>query len=188
MKVFYIASARIEDVVLGRRIYQVILELGHKHTSRFMVDYNPQTFYEADESEWQKRYESRLSEIARAEVSLFEVSMHSLAIGQLVQESLRREKPVIVLYRQGKKPQFMTGTAEAENRLQLLEYDETDLKSVIEYGLETAKEMLITRFTMLLPPDLSKYLDAVNKNRGISRSNFIRNLIKTEMEKDESIF
>lgn len=185
MKVFFLASARIEDINLAKCIYDLLEELGCKHTSNFMIKFDQKHFYEASEKEWGERYRSRLKEIAQADICVCEVSMHSLAMGQLVQEAIRREKPVIILYQLGKKPQFMIGTAVEEKRVQLLEYSMDDLKEVLEYGLEQAKEMLTVRFTMLMPPEYDKILNKINEEEGISRSDYIRGLIKEDVKKRE---
>ena len=108
--------------------------------------------------------------------------MHSLAIGQLTQEAIRNEKPTILLYLQGKKPYFFRGAAEAESRVQLLEYTTDTLQDVLSYALEIAQELLTTRFTMLMPKELNTFLDKIHKQTGLSRSEYIRKLIMEKMK------
>lgn len=182
MKVFFIGTPR-GNIDNQRAIYKEIEKLGYKHTSDFTVRIDPKTFYDVDEKIWEKRYKERLKEIASAEICLFEVSKHSLAVGQLVQEAVRNEKPVILLYFEGKKPHFFRGTIGAESRVQLLEYTLDNIIETLKYSFEIAEELLTTRFTMLMPPEMTKFLDKISEKEGTSRSEYIRELIAREMKK-----
>lgn len=182
MKVFFIGTPR-GKIEHQNVIYKEIRKLGYKHTSDFTARIDPKTFYDVDEKKWERRYKKRLREIASAEICLFEVSKHSLAVGQLVQESIRSEKPVILLYHEGKKPQFFRGAVGAESRVQLFEYTLENIKDVLEYAFEIAEELLTTRFTMLMPPELTRFLDKISEKEGTSRSEYIRELIAREMKK-----
>lgn len=182
MKIFFIGTPR-GDLDMGRAIYDSIEQLGHSHISSFMKELDLKSFYKVDESEWEKRYLARLKEISGAEVCVFEVSKHSLAVGQLVQEAISSEKPTILLYMEGKKPHFFRGTDLAEKRVQLLAYDKNDINQVLKDGLEIAKELLTTRFTMLMPAELLSFLDSEKDDSGLNRSEYIRGLINREMEK-----
>lgn len=182
MKVFFIGTPR-GDLDSAKLIHATISNLGYKQTSNFMVEIDPLTFYQTEEKDWQKRYFSRLEEIAKADVCIFEVSTHSISVGQLLQEAIRREKPVIALY-SNEEPHFLLGTAGNENRLQLLKYTPQDLEDILKYAFETAEQLLTTRFTMLLSPEYSRFLDNLNKEKGISRSEYIRSLIREKMSKD----
>lgn len=183
MKVFYIASARAENLEVCRSIHHKIVDLGHDLTTDFMISFDPETFYDADENEWHKRYKARLREIAQANICVFESSMHSLAIGQLVQESLRKDKPVIVLHDETFTPNFILATKDKEKRIQVLEYTDQNINEVLEYGLENAEQLVTTRFTMLMPPEYNQFLDEINQSEGISRSDYIRNLITDDMKR-----
>lgn len=178
MRIFFIGTPR-GDLRMGRKIYKSIEELGYSHTTSFMKDVKQEGFYEVGEEEWESRYLARLKEISKADVCVFEVSKHSLAVGQLVQEAISSEKPTILLYEEGKKPHFFRGTDLAEKRVLLLGYGLNDLNQVLDDGLEIAKELLTSRFTMLMPSELVKSIDEM-KEVGVSRSEFIRRLIKKE--------
>jgi hypothetical protein len=185
MKVFFIGSPRFKWVN-QQSIYEMLSKLGHEHTSTFTEDIRPKEFYDADEDEWARRYKMRLREIQAADFCVFEASTPSHAIGQLVQEAVRKEIPVIVLHTSDYKPVFMAGSAIKEKRLQVLKYTRENLKQVIEYGMETVKDLLTTRFTMLMPASMVKFLDRVGSELGVSKSEFIRDLISEKMGENES--
>ncbi|HKZ34486.1 MAG TPA: hypothetical protein VJ179_01290, partial [Patescibacteria group bacterium] len=182
MKIFFIGTPR-GNLDHARVIYKATEELGYEHTTDFMLRIDPAIFYDVDEKMWQERYRSRLREITEADICVFEVSIHSLAVGQLIQEAIRREKPVIALYYQGQKPYFLRGAEGSETRVQLIEYTLDNLKDILADAFEIANELLTTRFTMLMPPDMTKFLDKVTEEKGTARSEYIRELIAREMRK-----
>jgi hypothetical protein len=181
MKVFFISTPRGNNDHTSL-IYNTIEELGHKHTTDFHRRLRNENFYSGTDGDWEKRYRNRLREVADAEVCVIEVSQHSLAVGQIVQQAITQEKPTMLLYFTGKRPHYLRGAALAEKRVQLVEYDEMDLKNVLADAFEIAQEMLTTRFTMLLPPEINTFLDSLNKKTGIARSEYIRDLIKKDMK------
>ena len=182
MKVFFSCSPR-SNLSHSRAIYQAVGNLGHKHVTNFVATVDPETFYNVDEGIWEERYTQWLKDIAASEVCLFEVSIHSLAIGQLLQEAISREKPMIALYYQGQRPYFLRGTEGSKSRVQLVEYTLENVKDVLSDAFELATELLTTRFTMLMPSEMTRFLDKINEEEGRSRSEFIRDLIAQEMEK-----
>ncbi len=181
MKVFFIASPR-GNLEHDQAIYSAITALGYVHTSNLITTMDPQKFYQVDGSTWGKRYTAFLHDIARADACVFEVSIHSLAMGQLLQEAVRREKPVIALYFEGQRPQFLQGAEGVENRVQVVEYTIKDLNNVLADALAVARDLLETRFTMLMPANLIKFLNAMSDKKGMSRSEYIRQLIEREMK------
>ena len=183
-KVFFTSTPRGNwDYALN--IHDTIESMGYVHTSNFTTTITPETFYDADEKAWQGRYIAKLHEIALADICVFEVSIHSLAVGQLLQEAIRRDKPVIAMYEQGKRPHFLRGTEGSETRVQLLEYSLETLNETLEYAFEIATELLTTRFTLLMPAELVQFLNKMSEKTGISRSEYIRGLIMEEKKKGE---
>lgn len=182
MKVFFIGSPRF-NWSNQKIIFEVLLEMGYQHTSKFAEEVNPEKFYLADSEEWKDRYVTRLKEMKAADFCVFEASTPSHAIGQLVQEALREDIPVIALHTHEYRPRFMEGSSGCEKRLQVIAYTLDDLHLVLADAIEEVKDLLITRFTMLIPAKMVKFLDSINKTRGISKSEFIRELIGQEMEK-----
>jgi hypothetical protein len=182
MKVFFIGSPRF-NWKEQQLIYARIKDMGFSHTCAFTEEIDPETFYHVDDKTWQERYYARLKEMSEADCCVFETSTPSHAIGQLVQEALRSDKPVVALHTHEYHPVFMSGSAGVEKRLQVLEYSLDNLDQVLEYGFEVVKSLLVTRFTMLMPAEISKFLDEKSKKDGISRSEYIRALILDEMKK-----
>lgn len=182
MKVCFMASPR-GNLEHDRVVYKAIVDLGYTHTNNLITTVDPEKFYQVDVATWGKRYATFLHDIGRADICVFEVSLPSLGIGQLVQEALRRDKPVVVMYDKGNEPYLLQGAETNEPRAQMVEYTIENLKRVLTDALMVAKELLETRFTMLMPAHLMKFLDEVSDKLGVSRSEYIRKLIEREMKK-----
>jgi hypothetical protein len=184
MKVFFIGSPR-HNWIEQQRIYTLLKSLKLKHTCLFTENIDPEEFYRNTTEElWADRYKSRLKEISVADFCVFEASTPSHAIGQLVQEALGREKPVIVLHTKDYVPHFLSGTVGKEKRLQLLEYSESNLSAVLEYAIGVVKELLEIRFTMLMSAEINTYLERKAKEFHLSRSEYIRGLVRKDMEQE----
>lgn len=188
MKVFFIGTPR-GDLNLGRKIYDFIESEGCVHVTNFMKEVSIDSFYGGEskikKNVWKKRYLARMKEIASADVCVLEISYPSLGMGQILQECIRQEKPVIALYRVDNnwdnKPYFVQGIEDNESRVLLREYLEEEVFDILRDALIELKELLTIRFTMLMPADLNKYLSKINEKRGVSKSEFIRELIRKEM-------
>lgn len=182
MKVFFLTSPRSRDLELIRNIYLQIEKFGFSHTLNMALEFDKGNFYDADSQVWKKRYESMIVGISKADVCVFECSTYSIAIGQLIQESINRDKPVVVLHESDSKPFLLRGTLEVERRVSLYEYGVENMAEIIEYALGEAKELLTTRFTMLFSPKYTKHLETIKSKEGISRSDYIRRLIDKDIE------
>ena len=183
MKIFYVASALTDARDSVMKIYKHIEALGHSHTSDYVTRVELDEHKEAGREYWEKLYEREMGSLQKADVCILEVSTHSLGLGQLVQEAIRSEKPVILLSRRDcVRRELIDGACVREKRVQLLDYSEDDLVEVVDYGLEVARERLGIRFTMLLGPKYVRYLDVATKVNNTSRSEYLRRLIEKDAQ------
>lgn len=162
-------------------IYKTIEELGHENLSDWTLTKKREEIFKETAEETHQFYKTLLKHIYSADVVVLEVSLHSLGVGHLIALVIDYSKPLIALYTEGNKP-YMLGGMESK-RLIKLSYNFSNLKEVLKYGFEEAKEMIETRFTLLLPPEIVNFLNKISKKKRIPRSVFIRNLIEREMEK-----
>lgn len=182
MKIFFNMSFR-GDVEVGCRIYKEIENLGHKHTSNlFASEEVAKSFYNCSSKEHSEHYEKVFSSLGRADIIVVEVSIHSLTVGSIIQKGLDSRIPILALCREKQRKPFLDGIEYSEDRLLVVEYSNESLPIKIREGLEYLEDVLSTRFTMILPPDISKHLEALTR-RGMTRSDYIRNLILQDMRK-----
>lgn len=171
------------NVELGCRIYKEIENLGHKHTSNFFAsEKTAKSFYSFSSKEQSQHYEKVFFDLIRSDIIVVEVSIHSLTIGSIIQKGLDSRIPILALCGEGQRKPFLDGIEYSEDRLLVIEYSNDNLKAKLKEGLGYLETALSTRFTMILPPEISKYLEVLSR-RGITRSEYIRNLILKDMRK-----
>lgn len=183
MKVFLSMSFR-GDLKVGRRIYQLIEDLGYKHTSDSIITKTPEVFYTWSNHKRLIHYRRVFRALKKTDIAVFECSTQSMTIGQLIQDCLYEGTPMLIMVKKGVHLAFLDGFEETEQRLLVSEYDEDNLAGVIKDGLDYLEDFCETRFTLLLPPKIIHYLNGL-KREGINRSEYIRALIAKDMEVKE---
>lgn len=125
-----------------------------------------------------KKFLKRLksSQLMVAEVS----SPSSVNVGHEISVALDMGIPVLAFHYKGKIPVMIS--AIPSEKLISIEYSDDDLEDIINDELNYVRDNLDERFTMIMPGEMARYLDQI-ADTGISRSEFIRNLIEREMGK-----
>ncbi len=186
MKVYFTCSAR-GTADFGKyfeKIYSVIEAEGHKHLDNFRDESDPDLVYSFTHAERVKLYEEAINFLKKADVTILELSTHSLTMGFLLQKAFGMGRPVICLFKKGFKPAFVTGID--DEKVQLIEYaDETDLEDQLVEALDMSMGMQDVRFNFFISPGIGNYLDWIAKNKKIPRSVYLRNLIQRDMEENE---
>lgn len=170
------------DILLGRKIYDVIKSLGHMHTSKVYESDTPKKFYQWSSAERLVHYEKVFEAMHKADVAVLESTIHSLTIGQMIQDCIERDIPLLILVREKNKLAFLDGLQEENNKLIVLEYQPESIKETLTEGFHYLSNFQDTRFTMILPNHMIRFLDEINKTNNISKSEYIRRLIKRDME------
>lgn len=157
-------------------IGHIIEELGHSHTSRWILDFN-QSFFDLPRSLWGNHYIGIKKALELADVVVADISVSSTSIGQQIQHALAMGKPIIALRDHNVYPNiFLEGAGEVESKIVVVEYTKENLKRKLKDAFEYISEWLETRFTMLIDGKIKRHLDKV-ADAGISRSEYIRDLI-----------
>lgn len=115
-----------------------------------------------------------------------EVSYPSTSTGYEICSAVKNKKPILALH-QDKKINYPTVLkALKEEEAVIAAYDSENLKGILESFLAFIDAKVIEkRFTMLLPPEMTDFLDKVVEKESLPRSVIIRNLISERMNKEE---
>lgn len=183
MKVFFSMSFR-SDLPIGYLIIKYLRDLGHKMVNDSYDKGNdlPKVFYEWSTEKRLVHYKAVFQSLRSADIVVLESSIHSLTIGQMIQEAIDLRKPLLVLVKKGIKLTFLDGLSEEDGRLVKVEYTPETLASKLKEGIEYLTEKLGTRFTLILPPEIIQHLDGISKS-GLSRSEYIRKLISDDIKR-----
>lgn len=185
MKVYFSSSLRAKKLYSKtfKLIYKIIEELGYSHTSKFLLKAKPEDYYTRRGKNFAQFYKTLITQIKKADVCVFETSLHSLGIGYCVDLALQMNKPVVILYKKDCNPIFFKGIK--SEKLQLYEYESSqDLKEVLKDALEIARGLIDIRFTFFINPKINRFLSWVAKNKKIPRAVYLRELLKQAIKKE----
>lgn len=188
MKIFFTASQR-GKAQFGKnyeRIQEAVRNNGYVLLDDDILANNADELFAALEKGDHKKqvefYNKKIDSIKRADLCIFEASVHSLSIGFVIQKALELNKPTIVFYVDGNRPIFFSGVE--NEKLILQEYDENNLEKKVKLAFEEALHLREKRFNFFISPQLLTYLEGASKKEGITKSTFIRNLIIAHKKKN----
>ena len=185
MKVYFDASPRRLDEYKNKykQIVEILEDLGHEMTSRWILDFD-ESFYDMPRKEWSQHYRKIMGEVERADVVVVDISVSSTSIGQIIQYSLMAKKPVVVLRDHHVESHlFLEGAGDVESKLIVVEYDLSNVeKKLKEAFLYVEEWMMESRFTLIVDGETRRLLDDAVE-RGESRSDYIRRLIRDDVRK-----
>lgn len=182
MKVFFTASQRGKKYFQHQyeQIYSAIDKLGHKHLETSFLKIKPQEFYtklkKAGIKGYNDYYTNNVALIRKSDFTVFECSLPSLSIGYMVQLSINLNKPTVILYFEDNTPHFLVNTQ--EEKLIASNYNNNNLTDIVQQIITDVKGKSDKRFNFFVDPGLLNYLNKVSKEQGITKSTFIRNLIR----------
>ncbi len=109
--------------------------------------------------------------------------VESTAVGFQVAEAAERERYVLVLVPEGKE----AGGIRAESKfLTLKTFTAQNLESILRDYLDKHRRGNLKRFNFVIPRHLADYLEWIPKGKNKSKSDFVRELIEGELNKDSS--
>lgn len=183
MKVYFGTSPRIKEKYPKQigEIYRLIENFGYVHTSDWIERVEAKQFYKLTEAELQAHQQDTERAIRRADICIFEASLTSLSVGFLVSMALSNSKVVIVLSQN--ENSLLIFRSVKSLSLVTLTYNVDDLEEKLKGALEDAKKKISVRFNFFIPRDLLVYLDWVAKSVGLSKGEYVRNLIEKETRK-----
>lgn len=184
MKIFFNTS------VSGRKEYEAnyiaidkaLKRTGHDVVSGVFVATKREVQRET-ETEATAYYTKLKKWIREADILVFEVSYPSLGVGHEITWGMHLGKPTIVLYVKGKRPFILD--ALPNEKLQVFEYEVSELDQLILDAVGYAAGQQDTRFNFFITPKQQNYLDWVSKNRKVPRAVYLRRLIEEDMKNNE---
>lgn len=128
-------------------------------------------------------YHQLVKWIEEADVFVAEVSNSSLSVGYEIALAMEISKPVVVFHLKGGRAVILERIK--SEKLQIVEYDLNDLEESLKDAIDQAFESVEVRFNFFINPKMLAFLSRAAKQRNISRSELIRELITKEMAKEE---
>lgn len=191
MKIFFTASQKGKKYFASyyQRIYKAFENLGFTHIDKEIIKNPSEDSFSKLDTEGIKAYRNfyrkNLNNLKKADINVFECSLPSLSVGFMINKSLDYNKPTIALYLNNNIPYFLEG-AQDEEKLFITSYSDKNIEKTIEKISKSAKKSSDKRFNFFISPELLNYLKEASKKEGVTKSTFIRNIIKEHKNRSES--
>ena len=190
MKLYFTYSKRLNKELL-EEIKRTFTTLGTKVEIREQTGEEQQT-YDFDEAK--KMFQKNVKSIKAADVVLAECSYASSGLGYEISQAIDEKKPVIAIYNLNtdlahprhikRVPISLKGNT--SKYLILREYDIKSLKKTLELAVKDAKSLADTKFILIIPPAIDKYLEWNVKEKGISKAEITRQAVENMMKDDKA--
>lgn len=183
MKVYFTGQLYRKKDYIGqyRAIIKSLKDLDHE-VLEYVMEYSADDVLAETSEQTQAWYKTWYRCLDEMDVCVAEISFPStINIGFEVATILEKGKPVVAIFQKDSDPVFMS--PEFSRRMIKVEYTLDNVKEVLGWALEEAEQWLHRRFTFFISSEIDSFLDKVSQDDGISRSEFIRGLIESEMKR-----
>lgn len=170
-------------------IYSVVRDLGHKIDEFNKHDANLD--YSKDSEESLVRAYSHISKsIKSCDFVIAELSSKSTRVGYEIALALSEKKPVLILYNEKTNSEkFTLSTPISGNKSKYLivkKYStKKDIESSIKFFMKDISELISTKFILIIPAEINKYLEWNVKEKGTSKAEITRKAIENMMKNDK---
>lgn len=124
------------------------------------------------------------AEIKKADAVIIEGTRSTLDIGRFIATSLQYHKPILVLYRDAIPDILDDDTHSLLTHRKYTPTNQKELKEEIlnDFFTKVNKKKLLYRFNLMLNKEMNSFLMEKAKNYGISKADYIRQLINEDMD------
>lgn len=187
MKVFFLASINVNDAVRGfyKTIIKILEEENHKVIAQHSLVLFDDVFNLTEEASSQRAKEL-MKKMLKCDFVVFVGSKSTTGGGFFVSSALQRSLPVLYLVENDYKGLYLASS----NRLlkiKKIDFSSTlELKKTINDFTKFAnKKRLDNRFNLMISDTMDEHLNRYSKDYGISKADYIRDLIYRDMESEE---
>lgn len=181
MKIYFTGSINNEkQKVRMQKIVKLLEKVGNEVYSLALSEkFANQSLVSA--RELKGHFKEWSSYVRDSDCAVVEASYPSdVQVGFEIGTLLSRAKVVVLLFEKGNDPVFIDNVH--SKRLIKCEYQRDDLEEVLEWALEEAEKISDRRFTFNISPEIDDYLEKASRKKGVSRSEYIRELIVRDGE------
>ena len=186
MVVHFIAgkSSIDKEITYFRRTISIIKDAGHILTRDWLNEVH-KAAKGTPKINWTKIYRDNIEAIDKADIIIAEATTKSFGVGFQVALAIRSKKPVLLLVREEVDRRSMLWGID-EEAVQTRLYNEAKLDSVVlgflkEFDTSTKEK----RFNLMLDRKMQNYLTWAAKKTGRTRSQLVRELIVSDMNKNQ---
>lgn len=188
MKIHFFGSLAGNKLRKGKktnyeRIVEAIEALDHEVITKHYLKKDTDTVLKESDVEHKEYFNKMRRWIRKADIVVVEVTKPEIGTGYEVALAVNMGKPVIAFYTEGEYSPIFVG--QGTQQVQHLEYDSDNIKEVLNFAIEEAKNQMDVRFNFFISPEIAAYLDWVSKEKRVPRAVFLRRLIKEHMREND---
>lgn len=161
-------------------------KLGHKINTG-VLDASKEAILMQDEQGLANQYKQIQRDLKAADFIVAEISEPSSGVGYLLSQSVSEKKPVLVLMKRGtsSKPPLPL-QVNPTKLVSFHEYsDEKDIPEIIRGFLAYIKDIIDTKFILIISPQIDKYLEWAASEKRMHKAQIVREAIEDMMNKDK---
>lgn len=170
-----------------KHIYDVVRESGHKIDDFNYVTDPMFNVTQKEDSELVRAFNKAIKLIKESDYIIAELTRPSAAVGFEIAYALGEKKPVLVLYNEEKLEKLSTPFRGNKSKyIRIRKYSsQTELKNAIKFFLDDIKDLIDSKFILIIPAIIDRYLEWNVKERGLSKAEVTRNAIEAALEDDK---
>ncbi len=187
MRVYF--SATITENETLKSMYRLMLEYLKKNNHK-VLDYGsdkltPTMIISQDYDELKEKYRELDSYLKNSDVYIADISEPSVGIGYEISQAILLRKPVLALKYQ-KAPYHPLSTIKGNKNpyMRYKEYNERTIDTILKQFLDEAKDKIDTKFILIIPAEIDRYLEWNVRERGKPKAEITREAIEAMMLND----
>ena len=190
MKIFYTRPSKFAEVdyieTYKKTVNYLSFKVGQKNV-KFPLP-KPKTSMDQDLAEAVKAVHLDERNIRECDALIAEATDGTAAIGFHVALALNEKKPILVLRKKGGSSKLAHGpfTSGAHKSISYREYEtEEDITRFVDQFIEEARQKIDSKFILILPREIDKYLNWVADFRRMHKAQIVREAMEVQMKKDK---
>jgi nucleoside 2-deoxyribosyltransferase len=182
MKVFFIGDRKGSK---KDEVYNDIISIIQKQGAKVDKTHFDRTSDE-DSQHVEEAYILYMNSLKECDVVIAEVTDMSSGIGFMIATALNLKKPVLTLFdNKSSRNPSKTLTGARNKLLEFAEYSNSSLEQKINKFLISAKQKLDTKFILIIPAEIDRYLEWASTEKRMHKAQIVREAIEKVMDGDK---
>lgn len=190
MKVFYIASSKFrgreDNEFYDKTLNYIQFKVGKKNL--LTVEDHYELDSGADPKDIIKNIKKSEKALKKADVCIADITDNTGGVGFRIAQAVLEKKPTLVVRNKNEENHLAHSsvTAGVHRNITYKEYDTPEeITKYVDNFLEDAKNKIDTKFILIIPPDIDKYLNWASDFKRLHKAQVVRKAIEKEMARDK---
>lgn len=188
MKIYFSYTATQEPTLqkMYKKIKEVLIQEGHSVLEYDSYRINSVQLTNQSSKKFVKGHRNLSRYLKNADVLIADVSLPSIRIGYEISQTIICKKPVLAIRLD--KTEYEPLDTLKEDKSDYLKYkiySENSIENILKNFLKEAKKKISTKFILIIPAEIDRYLEWNVREKGLSKAETTRNALEALMKKDK---